>query len=134
MIVNVAWSSATKHYIYIIEHSMPWPWYLHASLVFDPNNWRVLSLLGTLKLFFWKWKEACININSVIFMNRMDSLWISLVTWGLVSRLPWIFTYHGQAENGRSYKALSFRYTSEFLRWYVYMLRSTVPSFGNLNQ
>lgn len=28
------------------------------------------------------------KVKSMIFMNRMDSLWINLVACGLVSRLP----------------------------------------------
>lgn len=44
------------------------------------------------RIIFLEMGRGISNINSVIFMSRMDSLWISLVTWGLVSMLPWIFT------------------------------------------
>lgn len=45
--------------------------------------------LGTLsRIILPKVKRGTTKMNSMIFVNRMDSLWINLITWGLVSRFP----------------------------------------------
>lgn len=87
MIIIVALSSTTKQNTY---YSTKYVMALMPLLFL--TRMIVEFCLGTLsRIILLKVKRGTTEINSMIFVNRMDSLWFNLITWGLVSRLPWIF-------------------------------------------